>query len=337
MFELLKKLFGMDNSNMHSPIHTRQTPLGPTPSSLRAELANEELDRPIVFDPALKQYPAAHRAGEPSFTSYDDESFWYACRMAVIHHVLLSVSRSPWHEHLLLRGSVLMVSWFGDQARRPGDLDWVVVPETWGYRDKQSEQMWARLFEEIEGATIRDDLVIPSHSRTMEEIWTYERAPGIRFIVPWQHRNSRHNGTVQLDFVFQEKVPSLPEITTVSFGTLDPISLRTASPAQSVAWKLLWLATDSYPMGKDLYDAVLLAERFGVSSEVVRATLEAVDSGYDQFGVQLSEETVMGWTIGWDDFVTEYPMIGGTETEWKRRLAQSIRSLFSKSFPSNGL
>ena len=34
-----------------------------------------------------------------------------------------------------------------------------------------------------------------------------------------------------------------------------------AAPAPlALAWKLLWLATDTYPQGKDLYDAVLLAE-----------------------------------------------------------------------------
>jgi hypothetical protein len=228
----------------------------------------------------------------------------------------------------------LMVSWFGDQARRPGDLDWVVTPETWGRQDKQSEQMLTGLFEAMEGTTIRDDLLIPPHRRVMEEIWTYERAPGVRCIIPWQHSNPRHNGTVQLDFVFGEKVPTPPEMTLMSLGGLDPIPLRTASPAQSLAWKLFWLATDDYPMGKDLYDAVLLAEKFGVSAEVVRATFKPVDFGFGRIDVQLSKETVMQWRIEWGEFVKEYPFVGGAESEWKLRLVHALRSLFDD--PSAG-
>ncbi|PYC74957.1 hypothetical protein C7C45_03455 [Micromonospora arborensis] len=39
-----------------------------------------------------------------------------------------------------------------------------------------------------------------------------------------------------------------------------------AAPAPlALAWKLLWLATDRYPQGKDLYDAALLAEHTTVT------------------------------------------------------------------------
>jgi len=31
---------------------------------------------------------------------------------------------------LILRGSVLLKTWLGTDAREPGDLDWVIVPAT---------------------------------------------------------------------------------------------------------------------------------------------------------------------------------------------------------------
>lgn len=308
-------------------ITSKPSTTGTTPSTLQTERANPYLDRPIIFDPALKQF-TAHRAGEPRFQSEDEQRIWQECRMAVLQHILRAVSQSRLSEHLLLRGSAIMVSWFGDQARRPGDLDWVVVPPTWTSQARESQQLVKDVVDAIEGAQVGNDVMIPAQAHAIEEIWTYERAPGIRVVLPWHHVQSIHNGTVQMDFVFGEKLPTAPVPTYLSLSGKEPVLMRTASPEQSLAWKLVWLATDSYAAGKDLYDAVLLAEKFGVSPDVVRATFKAAESGFYNGQVSFARDDVLNWSTEWEDFIKEYPTVKGTDKEWLERLANALTPLF---------
>lgn len=308
----------------------RQEPSTATPPTLRAELENPQLNRPIVFEPALKQFSKAHRAGEPRFNSEEEHSRWYLIRTTVLHHIVASVSNSRWRQSLLLRGSAVMASWFGDRARRPGDLDWVVMPETTTLHQKESEQLIAGVIGLFDGATIDDDIMIPQRAFVMEAIWTYEKAPGVRIIVPWRQSNLRYSGTVQMDFVFGEVMPTAPVTTDVKIGGFPPVRLLTASREQSLAWKLLWLASDSYAMGKDLYDAVILAEGVPISAETLRATF-LTDIHY---GARLlksfGREQILKWRIEWDDFIKEYPGIGGSVDQWKQRLADALRPLFTE-------
>src|SRR5439155_1284533 len=69
-------------------------------------------------------------------------------------------------------------------------------------------------------------------------------------------------GAVQVDVVFGEELTEPARRVSVPAADGGCVSVRAAGPAQSLAWKLLWLTTDMYPQGKDLYDAVLLAGRF---------------------------------------------------------------------------
>ncbi|MEY2232507.1 MULTISPECIES: hypothetical protein [Streptomyces] len=63
-------------------------------------------------------------------------------------------------------------------------------------------------------------------------------------------RAARPDGHVQLDFVFDERLPVPPEPAGPACGAV----VLAATPALSPAWKVLWLISDRHPQGKDLYD-----------------------------------------------------------------------------------
>ncbi|MFF3686145.1 nucleotidyl transferase AbiEii/AbiGii toxin family protein [Streptomyces sp. NPDC002187] len=92
--------------------------------------------------------------------------------------------------------------------------------------------------------------------------------PGVRAVIPWQAPGSlpgRAQGEIQVDFALDEVLHDAPVWTAVPRGDGGPpTAVRTASRELSLAWKLLWLITDhgkdGSAGGKDLYDAVLLAE-----------------------------------------------------------------------------
>nr|WP_236646982.1 hypothetical protein [Micromonospora acroterricola] len=60
----------------------------------------------------------------------------------------------------------------------------------------------------------------------------------------------------------------LPPEVLILPGVDEPLLAAPASLA--LAWKLLWLATDMYPQGKDLYGAFLLGEHTAVDQALVR-------------------------------------------------------------------
>jgi hypothetical protein len=108
------------------------------PSTLRPIPDKGVTQRP-VFDPALKQYSNAYRAADPHFTDDETERAWRAARRTAIGLVLSAPSDSPWADALVLRGSVLLRAWLGDTAREPGDLDFVVVPQSWRIDEARTE------------------------------------------------------------------------------------------------------------------------------------------------------------------------------------------------------
>ncbi|WP_231935168.1 nucleotidyl transferase AbiEii/AbiGii toxin family protein [Micromonospora viridifaciens] len=157
-----------------------------------------------AFDPALKQYPNAYRAGEPHFLVAATGQVWANARRAAMNHVLATIAATTWGQHLVLRGSVTMAAWVGEAAREPGDLDFVVTPHT-----ITSDSTDARtLLEDIKtavrtapGAGLQPDRI------TESAIWTYERADGRRLVIPFSTPEAP-DGHVQIDIVFGEKLPS---------------------------------------------------------------------------------------------------------------------------------
>ncbi|MGW0435033.1 nucleotidyl transferase AbiEii/AbiGii toxin family protein [Micromonospora sp. NPDC003197] len=284
------------------------------PPTYRPLPASPTLRQKASFDPALKQYPHAYRSGEPTFLVPATGQQWTSARRTVMNHILNAIAVTPWSEHLVLRGSVAMAAWVGGAAREPGDLDFVVTPHT-----ITSDSPDARaLLDDIKAAVRNIPGIGLQPDRIAESaIWTYERADGRRLVVPFSAPGVP-DGHVQVDIVFGERLPLPPEVLVLPW-VYEP--LLAASASLSLAWKLLWLATDMYPQGKDLYDAVLLAEHTTVDLALVRDLMRPeLGSEADDF----TSETVLSWGVDWTNFTDEYPEITGTDEQWLRRLALAL-------------
>jgi hypothetical protein len=213
---------------------------------------------------------------------------------------------------------VTLRAWIGDAAREPGDLDFVVIPATMAVTDPQAKRMFDGIV-----AAVREhpDVGLSADRVAAEDIWTYERAPGRRLTFPFGLPDMPA-GTVQLDFVFNEKLPVPPEMVQIPLiGT--PVLAATAE--LSLAWKLLWLETDMWPQGKDLYDGTLLAEYTNVRLDLVRDLLRPeLGREADSF----TAASVLRWRMDWDNFRDEYPTIAEDAWIWQQRLALALaRSL----------
>jgi hypothetical protein len=288
---------------------------GDAPSTFRP-LAIEGRDvlQNRVFDPAMKHFTHAYRAGEPLFGDEDEGARWSAARRAAMAHVLAVVAASPWAGNLVLRGSVALRAWLGEIARDPGDLDFVVAPKTFAPDGPEARAMLEGLAAAVAadpGPGLRADRVVAEH------IWTYERVPGRRLMFPFDVEDLPQ-GAVQVDVVFNEDLPDAPVTVEVP-----PLGTRVlaASPALSLAWKLQWLVTDKYPQGKDLYDAVLLAERTPVSLDLVRDLIRPeLGDEADAF----TWASVLKLPVDWENFRAERPGVVGDAGPWLRRLADAL-------------
>ncbi|MGW0962041.1 nucleotidyl transferase AbiEii/AbiGii toxin family protein [Streptomyces gelaticus] len=193
---------------------------------------------------------------------------WHRARRTVLDTVLASIADGPWGGHLVLRGSVLMATWFGDAARDPGDLDFLFVPRDWAMDDPRASGLFDTIAQDA--AAARGAVRIEAAGMVAGDIWRYDRVPGRRVLLPWT-ADGVPGGTVQIDVAFNESLPSPAALTELRpLGDGPGCRVQAVSPGLSLAWKLLWLVTDAYPQGKDLYDAVLLAERTPPSYELVR-------------------------------------------------------------------
>ncbi|MFI6575339.1 nucleotidyl transferase AbiEii/AbiGii toxin family protein [Nocardiopsis sp. NPDC050513] len=308
------------------------------PATYLPNTAGPRVSQEKVFDPALKQFHNAYRPGEPVFDSPEGaESWWFHQGFAMEHTVNAIASTPHWNRHLVLRGGVLMPQWVGEAARRPRDLDFVVVPPDMEPTGDDAARLIEAMVDEICGAVPNlPGTYFDSGGVRIESIWTYERAEGRRVVVPWSHGPQKDpnplRGTVQIDLVFREPLPEAP-VRTLIGGE----EILAASPELSLAWKVLWLYTDTYPQGKDLYDAVLLAENSSLSRDLLMRVLgpvmeeelavnaEEVDERY------LREET-LGPNLegGWEHFRQECPWVGGGAEEWLTRFETALAPVFRK-------
>jgi hypothetical protein len=167
---------------------------------------------------------------------------------------------------------------------------------------------------------------IDASGAVCEDIWTYERVPGRRMMLPWEAPGTP-GGWVQLDFVFGESLPEPPERIPAPSGGL----LQGATPALSLAWKVLWLVVDGWSQGKDLYDAVLLAERHPLPNallqEVFRLGGEWPVPGRDRvLGADVTDALQY---VEWRHFADEYPQFAGREQEFVARLEAALAPTFA--------
>ncbi|WP_255954726.1 nucleotidyl transferase AbiEii/AbiGii toxin family protein [Streptomyces odontomachi] len=304
------------------------------PRTLRP-LAGEDLTQGTVFDPALKQYTSAYRAADPSFDDPARTGAWRAARRQAMDLVLAAIAGSPWAASLVLRGSVLMAAWFGEAAREPGDLDFVVVPADWGIEDDRTAALFDGIPQVVQGAAEEcgSGLRLAAEDAVSDDIWTYDRVPGRRLVLPWS-APGLPGGQVQIDFVFNEQLPRAVTTTRVPAlgGDGEGALLRTVTPELSLAWKVMWLINDSYPQGKDLYDAVLLAERYPLPyarlAEVFRLSGEWPHA--DRQDVRLEDFDEINEYVEWEDFLTEYPHVDATGQEYVGRLVEALTPTFAR-------
>jgi len=279
------------------------------------------------FDPALKHYDCAFGEDPPAFDDHAKRLRWEQAREDAIAHVLRAIAGSVWRDRLLLRGSATMRLWFGDDARVPHDLDWVVLPKgtTSGCDDalRMLDDVTAAVTLQASGDSgPRFDPSLVAR----DPIWTYERADGVRLTFGWSVAGVPP-GKLQCDFVFGEELwGDAPLDWRVPAGEGEAVGLQVASPELSLAWKYVWLANDRYPQAKDLYDAVLLAERcpyVPVSIlDGLRALLER-DRGSWWLEREINSAPEERWTdledIDWKEFAATRPGVDPDLASWLTR------------------
>ncbi|MDX2676952.1 nucleotidyl transferase AbiEii/AbiGii toxin family protein [Streptomyces sp. NY05-11A] len=295
----------------------------------------EEVTQRLIFDPAMKQYPNAYRAADPMFADPAKTVAWRTARHRALDLVLAAIAASEWVESLVLRGSVLMSAWFGGAAREPGDLDFVVVPHTLEIGHERTGRMLAGIAGAAQALADAHGhgLGISAEGAVVEDIWTYERVPGRRMVLPWSSPGLP-GGHVQLDFVFNERLPVEPEPVELAGGAL----VWAATPELSLAWKLMWIINDSYAQGKDLYDAVLLAEQYPLRPEVLHEVFRlSGEWPYPYRENVLLEDVVEGvGYVEWNHFVTEYPQFANDEREYAERLVRAVTPTFDGQSEGGG-
>jgi len=288
-------------------------------------------------------------------------------RRAALDHVLALVAADTCGDSLVLRGSMAMLAWFGDRAREPADIDWVVRPlavvplaedERYPYLDNLDAvrvwpeaahgvaraDMWA--FEDFDTGGLRaylppeglrwvlDEELLPADrphlavvdlirdhphaaggvvfdaERMIEDgTWGYEYdggTGGVRLRIPWRAPDDVE-GEIQLDFAYDEVLPEPPILIAVPrVSVATPTVVWAATPRQSLAWKLKWLLADDPKQAKDLYDAVLLAERDDTGT---------AGAGTDA-GTPEPSAGIRTWTVDWP----------GDPGPWLDRLARALKA-----------
>jgi hypothetical protein len=262
--------------------------------------------RPTFFDPALRHFAFGHRQGEPTFDDAATAKRFHAARQRLMLHVLRVIARSPFREHVVLRGSFLLRATLGDLARDPHDLDFVVTPQTFTHDGEWAKALVAALPGLLAAHPLEADLHLDVAGMATDEIWTYERCRGRRILFPWRGEGLPAAG-LQIDISFGEPLADAPVETRIAAD----LQMLAASPALSLAWKLLWLHTDIEPQGKDLYDATLLAERTVLPVEVLLAVLSH-GRPFPVTEVPVGLLPVVD-DVAWEDFGIEYGL-GGEHT-----------------------
>ncbi|MBP6750230.1 MAG: nucleotidyl transferase AbiEii/AbiGii toxin family protein [Xanthomonadaceae bacterium] len=289
---------------------------------------------PAIFDPALRNYSAGYREGDPTFASDEDRRRWQAARTALLEHAMRIVAESRWKEHVMLRGSALLTLFLGDEARSPGDIDWVILTPGWTSTCDETEAMLNDIAQRFTEQGRVGEATVDPEQVARDPIWTYERADGMRLtfigtiagLPPLK---------VQCDFVFGETPWEPPMPMSIPTSDHREIALSAVSPELSLAWKLLWLLTDMYPQGKDLYDAVMLAERYPLPQPLLDRLVAAVceEKGEYWRGTlsDASFEDVFEKNfveIEWAPFAVEYPWVDPDLEGWIDRLKQAVPMLW---------
>jgi hypothetical protein len=175
-----------------------------------------------------------------------------------------------------------------------------------------------------------------AQAQEREMTWSYYGS-GIRLQIPWQVAGLPP-GQVRVDFADDDMRSDPPVLALVPRGDGGPpVVVQTASRELSLAWKILWLQVGSEAVGgaqgKDLYDAVLLAEddQTRLSPRLLQEILSSGDVHADTKG--FDPNRVHEWTVAWEQFQAEYPWVQGGVGEWLNRLSRALDSMFAAPIP----
>ena len=237
-----------------------------------------------VFDPALKHLPTALRKGDPSFATDADRLLWTRQRADALTAIVARIGASTLRTQLVVRGGITLGAWFPAQARPAKDADFVVVPPTLAVKSEQGQALIAQIAAVLREPFETPDWRVDGEQLGVDSIWEYERAEGRRFQLAFT-TSSGPRSSVQLDVVFGETLHQAPESLPLKSISLtcphgetpyrsSPSTILAATMQESLAWKVLWLCTDMWPQGKDLYDAVLLAE--ALSEDAIESARELI-------------------------------------------------------------
>lgn len=229
-----------------------------------------------------------------------------------------------------------------DEEFDTGGLHPVVPPEGLHYiLDPEAEEPGPEPYQDLIDLLERRPEAAPGvlldpSAAGRDGLWGYYRmydTPGVRLVIPW-HAEELPPGRVQLDFARDEWLPEPPVPAAVPRGDGgEPSVVPAAGPGLSLAWKLLWLHTDwrtgGSCQGKDLYDAVLLAEADrtvlsrSLLGKVFRRAPGSGSAGFDP-------SSMRGWEVDWRAFQTAHPGVQGTADEWLDRLRTALEPVFSR-------
>jgi hypothetical protein len=182
------------------------------------------------------------------------------------------------------------------------------------------------------------DVMLDADRVRSDDSWAYsyrgEGPGGIRVVIPWTAPDLPE-GRVQIDLALDEPLPEPPVWTLIPAprAAAGPLVVQAASRELSLAWKLLWLHTDSGtdagPRPKDLYDAVLLAEdgRTRLSAKLLRRVMSpsAAGVGAENCDLDISAPGQADWSA----FAADAPKlgaraVGGSAHEWLNRLSNAL-------------
>jgi hypothetical protein len=264
---------------------------------------------------------------------------WRVARREVMWRLLDIVSGTEWAGNLVLRGSLSLKATIGAEAREPGDIDWVVRPADLRMDQPKAHWIMDGILQAVSANPSSRTAKIDASGISRNDIWTYARAPGHRIAFPWSC-GSLPSALVQMDFVFEQKL-HVPPSVGLKLGDLPEVPVLAASNEESLAWKLLWLFSDVYPQGKDLYDAVLLAERTALQSSLLKTVLEDGDCWKQNRITEAFpfESRRQHQPVDWENFRRECPWVEGTCEDWIARLRNAIapivRELCAERSPRN--
>ena len=272
-----------------------------------------------VFDPALKHYPNAFVHGPPR--SAEHARALLDARAPLLARSLHALARPGLRDRLVLRGSVTLAAWFPERARRAKDIDLIVRDPDCKPTSGAGGDLLAEILDAVGTELFDAGAPVIVDEIALDSIWTYERAEGRRISIPWRFDDAIRD-VVQLDVVFDEPLADAPVLEAPAGGP----PLWFASKAEQLAWKLLWLEDDYHPQGKDLYDAVLLAEQVELPVALLAQVFAAKQS---QWRYGSSAAFVHDWEarrFEWETFALESPELASDDpAAWIRRLGSALR------------